>query len=290
MPPDLVGKDRRRPAQGGPDHGPRAHRRPAGSSPRTRPRYYLAKLVVLGRWCRPSTPGSLIDDLGNEPAPGPEVTGRLCVKGPASPAGYPNRPDAIGRGGDRRRPVFDTGDVARIDEVTGSCSSRRPGEGHAVLRGRGERVTASEVERRDLRTPRTRPRSPVSASPTKRLRGGGGGCGGVACDGKRRSDADGLRAFLDGPDRRPQDPGSTTRFRHRGVAPQRHRQVPRATSATNCWPGPTDPTGSPPQRRPRPQGHDAVTVAPSVGFQRIVRASNVWARPSVPSRRAGPVG
>jgi len=94
--------------------------------------------------CGPVVPTldvKLVDDEGNDLAPGEDVVGQLCVRGSVVIKGYLNKPEATADA--IRNGWFNTGDIARID-----------GEGFVfivdrakdmVLRG-GENIYCSEVE------------------------------------------------------------------------------------------------------------------------------------------------
>ena len=83
----------------------------------------------------------LVDDLGEDLEPHPDVLGQLCVRGPIVVKGYLNRlaatADAIRDG------WFNTGDIARIDDDGYIFIVDRAKD--VVLRG-GENVYCSEVE------------------------------------------------------------------------------------------------------------------------------------------------
>jgi len=83
----------------------------------------------------------LIDEAGDDLAPGPAVLGELCVRGPIVIKGYLNQPDATAQA--IRDGWFRTGDIARIDEDGFVFLVDRAKD--MVLRG-GENVYCSEVE------------------------------------------------------------------------------------------------------------------------------------------------
>lgn len=83
----------------------------------------------------------LVDDLGIDIEPNPDVLGQLCVRGPIVVKGYLNRPDATADA--IRDGWFNTGDIARIDDEGYVFIVDRAKD--VVLRG-GENVYCSEVE------------------------------------------------------------------------------------------------------------------------------------------------
>jgi len=94
--------------------------------------------------CGPVVPTldvKLVDDAGNDLAPGDDVVGQLCVRGSVVIKGYLNKPgataDAIRDG------WFNTGDIARIDDEGFVFIVDRAKD--MVLRG-GENIYCSEVE------------------------------------------------------------------------------------------------------------------------------------------------
>ncbi len=103
-------------------------------------RLYLAKPDSAGPIV-PTLDAKLVDEGGNDLAPGPDVVGQLCVRGAVVIKGYLNRPeetaDAIRDG------WFNTGDIARIDDDGFVFIVDRAKD--MVLRG-GENVYCSEVE------------------------------------------------------------------------------------------------------------------------------------------------
>ncbi len=103
-------------------------------------RYYVAKPASCGPVV-PTLDAKLIDEVGADLAPGPEVVGRLCLRGPIVIKGYLNRPEATAEA--IRDGWFDTGDIAKIDEDGFVFIVDRAKD--MVLRG-GENVYCSEVE------------------------------------------------------------------------------------------------------------------------------------------------
>ena len=89
----------------------------------------------------PTLDAKLVDDDGHDLPVGPEVVGRLWVRGPVVVKGYLNRPEATAEA--IVDGWFDTGDVARIDEDGFVFLVDRAKD--MVLRG-GENVYCSEVE------------------------------------------------------------------------------------------------------------------------------------------------
>ena len=132
----------------------------------------------------------LVDDEGRDLAPGPDVIGQLCVKGPNVIKGYLNRPeataDSIVEG------WFNTGDVARIDEDGFVFIVDRAKD--MVLRG-GENVYCSEVEAAIYRHPDVA-EAAVFGVPDERL--GENVAAVVVLRPETTVTADELRAFLDG--------------------------------------------------------------------------------------------
>src|SRR6185312_1051247 len=102
--------------------------------------YYLAKPSSCGPVV-PTLEAKLVDDDGTDLAPGPDVVGQLCVRGPVVIKGYLNRPEATADA--IRDGWFNTGDIARIDEDGYVFIVDRAKD--MVLRG-GENVYCSEVE------------------------------------------------------------------------------------------------------------------------------------------------
>ena len=100
--------------------------------------FFLAKPSSCGP-LMPTFEGKLIDDDGNEVAPG--ESGQLCVRGPAVIRGYLNKPEATADA--IRDGWFNTGDIAKIDDDGFVYIVDRAKD--MVLRG-GENVYCSEVE------------------------------------------------------------------------------------------------------------------------------------------------
>ncbi len=103
-------------------------------------RYFVAKPASCGP-VMPSLESKLVDEMGQDLAPGPDVVGQLCVRGPVVIKGYLNRPEATAES--IRDGWFNTGDIARIDEDGFVYIVDRAKD--MVLRG-GENVYCSEVE------------------------------------------------------------------------------------------------------------------------------------------------
>ncbi|HWL43084.1 MAG TPA: AMP-binding protein [Ilumatobacter sp.] len=101
---------------------------------------YTTKPASCGRVV-PVLDAKLVDEAGDDLAPGPEVLGELCVRGPVVIKGYLNRPEATAEA--IREGWFRTGDIARIDEDGFVFLVDRAKD--MVLRG-GENVYCSEVE------------------------------------------------------------------------------------------------------------------------------------------------
>jgi long-chain acyl-CoA synthetase len=101
---------------------------------------YLAKPASCGPVV-PTLDAKLIDEDGNDVAPGPNAIGQLCVRGSIVIKGYLNRPEATAES------IVDgwlhTGDIARIDDEGFVYIVDRAKD--MVLRG-GENVYCSEVE------------------------------------------------------------------------------------------------------------------------------------------------
>ncbi len=102
--------------------------------------FYLAKPASCGPIV-PTLEAKLIDELGNDLAPGPDAVGELCVKGPIVIKGYLNKPEATAEALPDR--WFRTGDVAKIDDDGFVFIVDRAKD--MVLRG-GENIYCSEVE------------------------------------------------------------------------------------------------------------------------------------------------
>lgn len=103
-------------------------------------RFFVAKPASCGP-VMPSLESKLVDEMGEDLAPGPHVVGQLCVRGPVVIKGYLNRPEATADS--IRNGWFNTGDIARIDEDGFVYIVDRAKD--MVLRG-GENVYCSEVE------------------------------------------------------------------------------------------------------------------------------------------------
>ena len=103
-------------------------------------RWFVAKPASCGPLV-PTLEGKLVDEDGNDLAPGPDVRGVLCVRGAIVIKGYLNRPeathDSIQDG------WLNTGDIAMIDDDGFVYIVDRAKD--MVLRG-GENVFCSEVE------------------------------------------------------------------------------------------------------------------------------------------------
>jgi long-chain acyl-CoA synthetase len=102
--------------------------------------YFLAKPSSCGPVV-PTLEAKLVDDLGEQVAPGPDSIGQLCVRGAVVIKGYLNRPEATAES--IRDGWFNTGDIARIDDDGFVYIVDRAKD--MVLRG-GENVYCSEVE------------------------------------------------------------------------------------------------------------------------------------------------
>src|SRR5690606_22097934 len=89
----------------------------------------------------PTLDAKLVDEAGNDLAPGPDTVGQLCVRGSVVIKGYLNRPEATAEA--IRDGWFNTGDIARIDEDGYVFIVDRAKD--MVLRG-GENIYCSEVE------------------------------------------------------------------------------------------------------------------------------------------------
>jgi long-chain acyl-CoA synthetase len=103
-------------------------------------RLYLAKPDSAGPIV-PTLDAKLVDEAGDDLAPGPDVVGQLCVRGAVVIKGYLNRPEATADA--IRDGWFNTGDIARIDDDGFVFIVDRAKD--MVLRG-GENVYCSEVE------------------------------------------------------------------------------------------------------------------------------------------------
>lgn len=96
----------------------------------------------------PTLEGKLVDDMGNDLEPGPDVVGHLHVRGPIVIKGYLNRPEATAEA--ISDGWFDTGDIGMIDDDGFVTLVDRAKD--MVLRG-GENVYCSEVEAAIYRHP-----------------------------------------------------------------------------------------------------------------------------------------
>jgi acyl-CoA synthetase (AMP-forming)/AMP-acid ligase II len=103
-------------------------------------RYYVAKPASCGP-VMPTLDAKLVDEQGNDLAPGPETIGQLRVRGSVVIKGYLNLPEATADS--IRDGWLDTGDIARIDEDGFVFIVDRAKD--MVLRG-GENVYCAEVE------------------------------------------------------------------------------------------------------------------------------------------------
>ncbi|QXC59397.1 AMP-binding protein [Aquihabitans sp. G128] len=139
VPPDLVGKIDDALPEGAPSTG-YGLTETSGIITANASRYYLAKPSSCGPVV-PTLDAKLIDEAGDDLAPGPDVLGQLCVRGPIVIKGYLNRPEATAEA--IRDGWFETGDIARIDEDGFVTIVDRAKD--MVLRG-GENVYCSEVE------------------------------------------------------------------------------------------------------------------------------------------------
>jgi long-chain acyl-CoA synthetase len=101
---------------------------------------FTSKPASCGRVV-PTLDAKLVDELGDDLPPGPDVIGQLCVRGAVVIKGYLNRPEATAEA--IRDGWFNTGDIARIDEDGFVYIVDRAKD--MVLRG-GENVYCSEVE------------------------------------------------------------------------------------------------------------------------------------------------
>ena len=101
---------------------------------------FTSKPASCGRVV-PTLDAKLVDELGDDLPPGPDVIGQLCVRGAVVIKGYLNRPEATAEA--IRDGWFNTGDIARIDDDGFVYIVDRAKD--MVLRG-GENVYCSEVE------------------------------------------------------------------------------------------------------------------------------------------------
>ncbi len=150
-------------------------------------RTYLAKPDSCGPLV-PTVDAKLVDDLGNDLAPGPDTVGQLCVRGPIVIKGYINRPEATAEA--IVDGWFNTGDIARIDAEGFVFIVDRAKD--MVLRG-GENVYSSEVETAIYQHPAVS-EAAVFGVPDDRL-GEDVACAVVLREG-HSLDADGLREYL----------------------------------------------------------------------------------------------
>ncbi|MGB8858603.1 MAG: class I adenylate-forming enzyme family protein [Ilumatobacteraceae bacterium] len=103
-------------------------------------RWFVAKPASCGPVV-PTLEAKLVDDDGNDLAPGPDVRGVLCVRGAVVIKGYLNRPEATADS--IQDGWLNTGDIAMIDDDGFVYIVDRAKD--MVLRG-GENVFCSEVE------------------------------------------------------------------------------------------------------------------------------------------------
>jgi long-chain acyl-CoA synthetase len=188
VPPDLVDKIDEALPKGAPTTG-YGLTETSGIITANASAFYLAKPMSCGPVV-PTLDAKLVDDLGNDLEPGPDVVGQLCVKGPIVVKGYLNRPDATAES--IIDGWFNTGDVARIDDDGFVFIVDRAKD--MVLRG-GENVYCSEVEAAIYQHPAIA-EAAVFGVPDERL-GEAVAAAIVLRDGESL-DQDGLRAFLDG--------------------------------------------------------------------------------------------
>ena len=102
--------------------------------------YFLAKPASCGP-VMPTLDAKLVDEAGEDLAPGPDVVGQLCVRGSVVIKGYLNKSEATASA--IREGWFNTGDVARIDEDGFVYIVDRAKD--MVIRG-GENIYCNEVE------------------------------------------------------------------------------------------------------------------------------------------------
>ncbi|MCB0977298.1 MAG: acyl--CoA ligase [Acidimicrobiales bacterium] len=188
VPPDLVGKIDEALPSGAPTTG-YGLTETSGIITANSSAYYLAKPLSCGPVV-PTLDAKLVDELGNDLEPGPDVVGRLCVKGPIVIKGYLNRPDATAA--EIVDGWFDTGDVARIDDDGFVFIVDRAKD--MVLRG-GENVYCSEVEAAIYQHPDV-VEAAVFGIPDDRL--GEAVAAAIVLRDGTTLDQEGLRAFLDG--------------------------------------------------------------------------------------------
>ncbi len=103
-------------------------------------RWFVAKPASCGPLV-PTLEGKLVDEEGNDLAPGPDVRGVLCVRGGIVIKGYLNRPEATNDS--IQDGWLNTGDIAMIDDDGFVYIVDRAKD--MVIRG-GENVYCSEVE------------------------------------------------------------------------------------------------------------------------------------------------
>ena len=103
-------------------------------------RWFIAKPASCGPLV-PTLEAKLVDEDGNDLAPGPDTVGILCVRGAVTIKGYLNREEATAE--TIKDGWLNTGDVARIDEDGFVFLVDRAKD--MVIRG-GENVYCSEVE------------------------------------------------------------------------------------------------------------------------------------------------
>ena len=103
-------------------------------------RYFVQKSSSCGTVV-PTLEAKLVDEDGNDLAPGPDTVGVLCVRGSVVIKGYLNRPEATADA--IRNGWLNTGDIARIDDDGFVYIVDRAKD--MVNRG-GENVFCSEVE------------------------------------------------------------------------------------------------------------------------------------------------
>lgn len=139
IPPDLVGKIAERVGATAPTTG-YGLTETCGIVTANSSRTYVDKAESCGPIV-PTLDAKLIDAAGRDLAPGPEVIGELCVRGPVVIKGYLHRPEATAEA--IRDGWFATGDIARIDDDGFVYIVDRAKD--MVLRG-GENVFCAEVE------------------------------------------------------------------------------------------------------------------------------------------------
>ncbi len=137
--PDLVGKIAGALKKGQPSTG-YGMTETCGIITANAARWFVAKPESCGPVV-PTLDVKLVDEDGNDVAPGPTAVGVLCVRGAVVIKGYLNRPEATHDS--IREGWLNTGDIARIDEDGFVYIVDRAKD--MVLRG-GENVFCSEVE------------------------------------------------------------------------------------------------------------------------------------------------